>query len=205
MRKTDGWAEFTPGVGVQLQKDATLPYEARIALTEDVVNEIKANGFVVTGCGFTATNIDLIHKQELAGDEKGDPVYTVWTGDKAIDWSGSIPDGYQQLDAAVFADAQTGWKLRFNYSNLAIGAQGHISTGSWTDMPDAAEYVQLTASYFEFDITDAMLAELQKGGCIVSGIGFNLTSVDLIDPAQIPATTANQRHPAKPRKQGNDY
>lgn len=82
LRKTDGWAEFTPGVGVQLQKDATLPYEARIALTEDVVDEIKANGFVITGCGFTATSIDLIHKQELAEGEKGDPVYTVWTGNR---------------------------------------------------------------------------------------------------------------------------
>lgn len=189
LRKTDGWAEFTPGVGVQLQKDATLPYEARIALTEDVVDEIKANGFVVTGCGFTATNIDLIHKQELAEGEKGDPVYTVWTGNKAIDWSEGVQNGWQQLEASAFTDTQTGWKLRFNYSNLAIGAQGHISTGSWTDMPDAAEYVPLTASYFEFGITDAMLAELQKGGCIVSGIGFNLTSVDLIDPAQIPTMT----------------
>lgn len=189
LRKTDGWAEFTPGVGVQLQKDATLPYEARIALTEDVVDEIKANGFVITGCGFTATNIDLIHKQELAEGEKGDPVYTVWTGNKAIDWSEGVQNGWQQLEASAFTDTQTGWKLRFNYSNLAIGAQGHISTGSWTDMPDAAEYVPLTASYFEFGITDAMLAELQKGGCIVSGIGFNLTSVDLIDPAQIPSMT----------------
>ena len=187
LRKTEGWAEFTPGVGVQLQKDATLPYEARITLTEDVVNEIKANGFVVTGCGFTATSIDLIHKQELGEGEKGDPVHTVWTGDKTIDWSEGAQNGWQTIDAAAFANAQSGWKLRFNYSGLAIGAQGHISTGTWTDMPDATDYVQLTASFFEFDITDAMLAELQKGGCIVSGIGFNLTSVDLIDPAQIPS------------------
>ena len=192
LRKADGWAEFTPGVGVQLQKDATLPYEAHIALTEDVVNEIKTNGFVITGCGFTATNIALIHKQELAEGEKGDPVHNVWTGNKAIDWSEGVQNGWQQIEASAFADAQTGWKLRLNYSNLAMGAQGHISavhSDGWVDMPDAAEYVQLTASYFEFDITDAMLAELQKGGCIVSGIGFNLTSVDLIDPAQIPSMT----------------
>lgn len=56
-------------------------------------------------------------------------------------------------------------------------------------MPDAAEYVQLTASYFEFTITDAMLAELKSGGCIVTGIGFSLTGVDLIDPTQIPSMT----------------
>ena len=186
LRKSD-WNMFDPAVGVNLQKDAAVPFDARMTLTEDVVNEIKANGFIVTGCGFTMTSIDLTHKQELAEGEKGDPVHNVWTGDKVIDWSGSIPDGFQLLDAAAFADAQTGWKLRFNYSNLAIGAQGHISTGTWADMPNATEYVQLTASYFEFCITDAMLAELQSSGCIVSGIGFNLTSVDLIDPAQIPS------------------
>lgn len=186
LRKTAGWAQFDPAVGVNLQKDAALPYEARMTLTADVVNEIKANGFVVTGCGFTATSIDLIQKKELEEGEKGNPVHTVWTGDKAIDWSEDVTDGWLKIDAAGFANAQTGWKLRFNYSDLAIGAQGHISTGGWTDMPDATEYVQLTASFFEFTITEAMLAELKAGGCIVTGIGFSLTSVELIDPAQVP-------------------
>lgn len=96
LRKTAGWAQFDPAVGVNLEKDAALPYEARMTLTADVVDEIKANGFVLTGCGFTATSIDLIHKQELGEGEKGDPVHTVWTGDKAIDWSGSVPDGWQK-------------------------------------------------------------------------------------------------------------
>ena len=40
-------------------------------------------------------------------------------------------------------------------------------------MPDATEYVQLTASFFEFTITEVMLAELKSGGCIVTGIGFS--------------------------------
>lgn len=63
LRKTAGWAQFDPAVGVNLDKDAALPYEARMTLTADVVDEIKANGFVVTGCGFTATSIDLIQKK----------------------------------------------------------------------------------------------------------------------------------------------
>lgn len=187
LRKSD-WSEYEPdGIGVQLPKDAAIPYDARITVTADVAKEIKANGFVITGCGFTMTAIDLIHKQELAEGEKGDPVHNIWTGDKVIDWSGTIDNAWLQLSANDFSSAQSGWKLRLNYSDLAIGAQGHISTGAWTDMPDAAEYVQLSASYFEFDITDAMLAELQGNGCVVSGIGFTLTSVDLIDPTQIPS------------------
>ena len=185
--RNSSWVMFDPAVGVNLQKDAAVPVTVRMAISETVAAEIKDNGCIITGCGFTMTSIDLIHKQELGEGEKGDPVHTIWTGDKAIDWSEGAQNGWQTIDAAAFADAQTGWKLRFNYSNLAMGAQGHIQTGEWKDMPDATEYINLTASYFEFDITDAMLAELQKGGCIVSGIGFNLTSVDLIDPAQIPS------------------
>lgn len=185
LRKAD-WSMYDPAVGVNFDKTATVPFEARMTLTEAVAADIKANGCVITGCGFTMTSIDLIHKQELAEGEKGDPVYPVWTGEKVIDWSGAVPDAYLQLSAADFASAQAGWLLRFNYADLAIGAQGHISTGSWGDMPDGAEYISLTASYFEYDITEAMLAELKANGCVVSGIGFTLTGVDLIDPTQVP-------------------
>lgn len=187
LRKTAGWDQFEPAVGVILQKDAALPYEARMTLTADVVDEIKANGFIVTGCGFTATSIDLIHKQKLAEGEKGNPVHNVWTGDKAIDWSGSVPDGWQKIEADAFADAQAGWKLRCNYSDLTIGAQGQLQTSSWETMPGAEDIAALSASYFEYTITDAMLQELKSNGCIVKGTGYHLTSVDLIDPSQIPS------------------
>ena len=187
LRKTEGWAQFEPPVGVLLSQDNVLPYEARITLTEDVAAELKANGCVITGCGFTMESIDLVQKKELGEGEKGDPVHNVWTGSKKIDWSAGVTDGWLAVPSSSFTKAQTGWKVRFNFSGLAIGAQGHISTGSWQDMPDATEYLSLTASYFEFDITDAMLTELQGNGCVVSGIGFTLTGIDLIDTTQIPA------------------
>ena len=143
------------------------------------------------GTVLTVTSASGTSSADLKGEqgEKGDPVHPVWTGEKVIDWSGAVPDAYLQLPATDFASAQAGWTLRFNYANLAIGAQGHISTGSWGDMPDGTEYISLTASYFEYDITAAMLAELQKNGCVVSGIGFTLTGVELIDPTQVPSMT----------------
>ena len=181
LRKTEGWAQFEPPVGLNLDKAATVPYEARIALTEDVVNEIKANGFVVTGCGFTATNIDLIHKQELADGEKGDPVHNVWTGEVVFNdpsWGVS-----QTLEASLFAEAQAGWKMRCTYKDCQTGAQIMLNNGSWDTMPGAEQGVQLTpaASYTDFTITEEMLTELKANGCIVKGIGYTLTSVDLID------------------------
>ena len=182
-----------PGYESGIHVDA-VPKDVRFEITtNEILALLQQSGAVFKGDGIAKlTRVELIQEVELAEGEKGDPVHNVWTGNKAINWSEGVQNGWQQIEASAFADAQTGWKLRFNYSNLAMGAQGHISavhSDGWTDMPDAAEYVQLTASYFEFDITDAMLAKLQKGGCIVSGIGFNLTSVALIDPAQIPAMT----------------
>ncbi len=189
LRKTAGWAQFEPPVGLNLQKDAALPYEVRIALTENVVNEIRANGCIVTGCGFTATSIDLIHKQELAEGEKGDPVHNIWTGETVFDdpaWG-----DYQRMEASVFADAQAGWKMRCTYKDTQTGAQIMLNNSSWGTMPGAEQGVQLSpaASYTDFTITEDMLAELQANGCIIKGIGYTLTKVDLIDPAQIPSMT----------------
>lgn len=76
LRKKAGWAQFEPPVGLNIPKDVTLPYEARMVLNEDVVNEIKSNGFVITGCGITIKGIGLIHKQELAHGKKGPPYTT---------------------------------------------------------------------------------------------------------------------------------
>ena len=93
LRKTEGWAQFEPPVGVLLSQDNVLPYEARITLTEDVAAELKANGCVITGCGFTMESIDLVQKKELGEGEKGNPVHNVWTGNKKIDWSAGVTDG----------------------------------------------------------------------------------------------------------------
>ena len=85
LRKKVGWAQFEPPVGLNIPKDVTLPYEARMVLNEDVVNEIKSNGFVITGCGITITDIGLIHKQELAHGKKENPIHNIWAGEKVFD------------------------------------------------------------------------------------------------------------------------
>lgn len=56
-----------------------------MVLNEDVVNEIKSNGFVITGCGITIKGIGLIHKQELAHGKKGTPIHNIWAGEKVFD------------------------------------------------------------------------------------------------------------------------
>ena len=189
LRKAEGWAQFEPPVTVNLDKAATVPYEVRIPLAEDVVAELTANGFVITGCGFTATSIDLLHKQELEEGEKGDPVSNVWTGETVFDdpnWG-----DYQTLEAAAFADAQVGWRMRCTYTGWQAGAQLMLNNSAWGAMPGAEQGVQLSAAatYTEFTVGEEMLQELKANGCIIKGVGYTLTGVDLIDPAQIPSLT----------------
>lgn len=117
------------------------------------------------------------------------PVNTVWTGEKTIDWNGT--NDWIAIGKDYFADAAVGMTLRFNFSSLAIGAQGHIATATWADMPDATDYFQLTASYYEYTITADMLAKLQAGGCVVTGVGYVLTSICLIDNDLVPSVACS--------------
>lgn len=188
MLQNGSWANFD-GVSAIMLSGVELPYEGKFTIIESMLTEMQSGGLVVKGCGFTFTKVVLRHYTtgETGGDVSGEPVTTVWTGNQVIDWSGAIENGWQIVPASAFIKAEAGMKLRLNFSDLAIGAQGHISNGSWGDMPDGNDFVPLTASYWEYSITDDMLASLKSGGCIVTGIGFTLKSIDLINPAAIPS------------------
>lgn len=162
------------------------PCEMKWKITADMLKELKANGLIVKGISYTVTSIDLIHQVKTSDAEKGNPIKSLWTGKKTIDWSGAVSNGWQALDHTLFDDVKVGNKLRFNVSELSIGAMAHLNTGDWKDMPDGKEYKQLASTYFEYAVTSDMLAQLQAKGCVVSGIGFVLNSVEIIDPTQIP-------------------
>ena len=163
--------------------------EQTIHVTADMLTELQATGLIVGGCNYTVSKIDLIKEKETSDVEKGDPVTNVWTGNQPISWT--EPKSWQILEASLFTQAKVGNKLRFSYSNLACGAQAHINSSSWGNITDATEYINLSSSYYEYTITEAMLQELQANGCIVNGVGYTLTSVDIIDPAQIPSIECN--------------
>ena len=184
---SSGWPLLTGTAITTLDSDAT---EYTLTITDDIATELKTSGLVVGGCSYTATSIDVVKKVELSDVEKGNPVTVIWSGSNAIDWTTGANKSWQTLNSTIFANAAVGQKLRFHFSNLKIGAQAHIATNAWGSMPDATEYISLSSTEFEYTITTDMLTELQTNGCQVTGIGYTLTEVDLLDPTQLPLITA---------------
>lgn len=184
---SSGWPLLTGTNFIKLT--AGTSGEQTISVTADMLAELQATGLIVGGCNYTVSKIDLIKEKETSDVEKGYPVTNVWTGNQPISWT--EPKSWQILEASLFTQAKVGNKLRFSYSNLACGAQAHINSSSWGNITDATEYINLSSSYYEYTITEAMLQELQANGCIVNGVGYTLTSVDIIDPAQIPSIECN--------------
>ena len=184
MLNNRSWATLVDTEAYLLTGDA--PTEARFTITEAMLAEIQANGMVVKGAGFTMTSIDLFKKVDTgSGGKKGDAIETLWTGEETISWSADNSN-HVKVAASAFTNAQVGFKLRMNFTYLQKGAQGRIINGSWSEMPDAEGSVSpLSGSYYEFTITEAILTELQSTGLIVSGIGYTLTSVQLIDPSKM--------------------
>lgn len=161
----------------------TAPCEVSIYISAPMLAEIKANGVVIKGSGFTMTSVDLNKKASIGGGDKGEAFSTIWTGSELISWT--APTNWVTLASSKFSDAKVGDIVRFNFSNIKMGAQGHIcNAADWSNIETATDYVQLSAAYFQFTITNELLSVMQESGLIVTGYNYTLTSVDIIDPAK---------------------
>ena len=173
--------KFVSETGIQ---NKTFPYEFSLTLTADQVTAIQsAKALYLNGCNIIVSRWTLT-QQKTVSRERGNAATTIWSGSQAIDWSAS-PSTFQTLSSGLFANAATGMKLRMNFSNMKLGAQGRIVMANWSAFADANTYEKLPTAwgdYFEFTLTDDMVTELQANGMHVTGVGYTLTSVELIDP-----------------------
>ena len=154
--------------------------------SDDIATWIADRGLVITGQAYTLVKITV----EAAGSGTPEPVnagetFTAWTGEKVFPSEWSV---WEQLSASVFANAQKDMLLRAKFKDVKAGAQFQISTGSWGEMPDAP-LVNIDGLYQQYTITEAMLAELKSNGCIVKGISYTLTSIEVINPADLKTLT----------------
>lgn len=174
------WVDFTDTHNYGLAGQ-TAPHKATIALTQTMLDNVSAGNYlIVKGAGYTANRITLTHEQQPAGENQ-----TIWTGEK--DFGGSW-SAWEQIAASKFANAVEGQLLRFRFKDLRAGAQLKVGRSDWEVMDDT-EIVNLSGRYQDFTITATMLAKLQEGGTIISGLGFTLTEVLLLDPASLKTLT----------------
>ena len=150
--------------------------EVKYFLLNDMISDLKTTGLIVTGVGFTLTSVDIVD-----GDG-GDYSHAVWIGECKIgNW-----DGYQVVGKGAFANAAVGQKLRIKFKDLGAGAYLSLRNpiDGWPDLSDAPS-AYISGSYHQYDITAAMLSELQANGMVISGVNFTATAVELWNTDEI--------------------
>ena len=150
--------------------------EVKYYLLKDMITDLKATGLIVSGTGFTLTSVDVVE-----GDG-GDYSHAVWAGECQIgNW-----EGYQHVSKSAFAHAAAGQKLRVKFKNRGAGAYLSLRNpiDGWPDLSGASG-VYISGKYQQFDVTAAMLQELQANGMVISGINFTATAVELWNADEI--------------------
>ena len=150
-------------------------------ITADDLENIKANGMTIAGQNATITKITIVSGKSDEPQPVAGETYTAWTGEKVFT---SKWEAWEQISASQFAQAQVGMLLRAKFKNVGAGAQLKFGDASW-EVLVGTEIVNISGKYQQFTITEEMLAKLQEGGLIISGISFTLTAIEVINPADL--------------------
>lgn len=176
-----------------IPSDVALPTTVELLLTDDILSTIRGekeginSGLVVKGCWYTFSSIDLVRYIDVDPSiEKGNAVTNVWTGNVTISWTTGSSYS-EKIDKSKFAALKAGDKIRMTFASLNPGAQGKI-LHNWTSWDNTSAPIRKLPAecgdYFEYTVTEQMVNDIQKDGLRVSGVGYNLVSVDVIDPAK---------------------
>ena len=111
MLNNGSWGALTGTSAVSL----TAPTTVSIDVTEAMATEIKSGGFIVKGCNFTFTSVDLNHQlTTVDGAGKGNASTVLWSGSQKINWTADATGKThsQKIDKSKFANAAAGMTLR---------------------------------------------------------------------------------------------
>ena len=182
---SDGWPALDEST--QYPSVATADTKFVYTLTEESVAKVKAYGLVIGGQKLTVTRVTLTTTSSV--DPEPEPTegvtYTAWQGETVFGNTWSV---WQEVAASAFANAKENMILRVKFKDLKAGAQLQMSDGSWTVLPEV-EVVNISGVYQDYTITAGRLAVLQEKGLIISGTSFTLTSVEVINPADLKPLT----------------
>ena len=197
MLNNGSWGSLTDASAVSLTEPTTVSFD----VTEAMATEIKSGGFIVKGCNFTFTSVDLNHHlPTVDGSGRGNASTVLWFGSQKINWTADATGKThsQKIDKSKFANATAGMTLRLYYNNVGSGlylpdgkyAKGVVApkSGSTYLLPAKNAYLSVGSSYTDISLTDSLVSALKTDGLSISGNYFTLTSVNLIDPNRVYGT-----------------
>lgn len=184
--QNSGWTDFTPSVKTTLTAAGTVSF----TLTEEMMAEIAGKGMVVKGCYATLTKIALQKEVELGDNDSDlDAAFTeVWSGEQKISWE-EPGKAWATIPASAFANLKEGNLLHFDIDAVQPGAQARIVSASWQGF-DGAPIKNVSVPYYEYEVNGDMLAEIMANGLVISGNGYTLTSISIVDQTPLPKTAA---------------
>ena len=143
-------------------------YASRIMLAD-----IQQHGLIITGIGYTLTSVNIIEHSDASNYD-----HAVWIGSTVLpsDWS-----VVQTLPKSCFANILVGQILRLCYKDLHIGSEAILRTNNWNGVPGMEGYTQLSGNHLDIPINPEMCDVLKKEGCVVDGISFTLTAVEILN------------------------
>ena len=127
------WQAFEGLQTIQLS-GVSLPYEAKVTVTDAMATQIKENGLRVRGCGYTATKVVFNHKVYSTGVEKGDAATTVWTGSEVISWVTGSNNSVLVDETSLPAGLKAGDKVRVYITGLGVESATGRLLANWTDL-----------------------------------------------------------------------
>ncbi len=160
--------------------------ELRVELTADMLAElVNAGGLVITGQGFTLTEVALV-TVEAAGPQEN----IIWEGSVTVWWGSAGSEAMSALAYGGFdwSTVEAGTTLCAHYT-IDEGVEGaciRFGNGSWVSIPSLAGLAEdgnlplVEGGVHEVELTAEDLAFLvDNSGLVICGNGYTITSVGL--------------------------
>lgn len=157
-------------------------HEASFYTTPSMTDTIRTQGFIVAGDGFNMTSVGIRHH-----DTPDNPSTLAWIGNTPM----HNQQSFQDFSSRTFHNLTQGDILRFTFSNLKEDtAQFMLYTSQWIPI-GSSHIITSTDSTFECMADQDLIDKATIEGLRISGKGFNVRRLDILEPLWQGDTTMN--------------
>ena len=190
---SDGWPALEESTAYPSVETTATTFT--YTFTDETVEKVKTYGLVIGGQKLTVVRVTLTSVGGDSPEPEPEPVVypiTLWEGSQVIDWSGN-PSTWQTITRDKFANVKAGDIIRFAYTEVKAGATMALQysvPGNWAMVP-GTDFMSVDGLAKRLTLTQEMLDAILSGDLHVTGIGFTLTLVEILDPATVKTLTCS--------------